>query len=218
MTDYAVARPNMVLSQLEPNRVNDARILEAMGSIPREVFAPKSLAGVAYVDEALEIAPGRYLMEPMVLARLIDALAIETGDLVLSVGCSTGYAAAVLTRLAGTVVVVESDSELVALAGENLAKVDIDNVAVIEGPPAAGRADQGPYAAILIDGAVEEVPPALLAQLAPGGRLACVVQDGPTGKAILFSENDGVLGHRPLFDASIPPLPGFARPDVFAFQ
>lgn len=217
MTDYAVARRNMVLSQLEPNRVSDARILAAMGSIPREVFAPKSLAGVAYVDEALEIAPGRYLMEPMVLARLIDALAIEPGDLVLSVGCSTGYAAAVLTRLAGTVVAVESDTELVALAGDNLAKVDIDNVAVIEGPPAIGLADQGPYAAILIDGAVGEVPPALLAQLAPGGRLACVVQHGPAGKAMLFSENGGVLGHRPLFDASIPPLPGFARPDVFAF-
>ena len=218
MTDYAAARRNMVLSQLEPNRVNDIRILDAMGSIPREVFAPKSLAGVAYVDEDLEIAPGRYLMEPMVLARLIDALAIEPGDLVLNVGCATGYAAAVLTRLAGTVVAVESDADLVTRAGNNLAKVDIDNVAVIEGPLVDGRADQGPYAAILIDGAVEQVPPALLAQLAPGGRLACVVQDGPTGKAMLFSENDGVLGHRPLFDASIPPLPGFARPDVFAFQ
>lgn len=218
MTDYAVARRNMVLSQLEPNRVHDIRILEAMGSIPREVFAPKSLASVAYIDEDLEIAPGRYLMEPMVLARLIEALAIEQGDLVLNVGCATGYAAAVLTQLAGTVVAVESDAELVTRAGDNLAKVDIDNVAVIEGPLAEGRADQGPFAAILIDGAVEQVPPALLAQLAPGGRLACVVQDGPTGKAMLFSENDGVLGHRPLFDASIPPLPGFARPDVFAFQ
>lgn len=218
MTDYAAARRNMVLSQLEPNRVHDIRILEAMGSIPREVFAPKSLAGVAYIDEDLEIAPGRYLMEPMVLARLIEALAIEQGDLVLNVGCATGYAAAVLTQLAGTVVAVESDAHLVTRAGDNLAKVDIDNVAVIEGPLAEGRADQGPFAAILIDGAVEQVPPALLAQLAPGGRLACVVQDGPTGKAMLFSENDGVLGHRPLFDASIPPLPGFARPDVFAFQ
>jgi protein-L-isoaspartate(D-aspartate) O-methyltransferase len=218
MTDYAAARRNMVLSQLEPNRVNDIRILGAMGSIPREVFAPKSLAGVAYIDEDLEIAPGRYLMEPMVLGRLIEALAIESGDLVLNVGCATGYAAAVLTQLAGTVVAVESDADLVARAGDNLAKVDIDNVAVIEGPLAEGRADQGPYAAILIDGAVEQVPPALLAQLAPGGRLACVVQDGPTGKAMLFSENDGVLGHRPLFDASIPPLPGFARPNVFAFQ
>jgi len=218
MTDYAAARRNMVLSQLEPNRVHDIRILEAMGSIPREVFAPKSLAGVAYIDEDLEIAPGRYLMEPMVLARLIEALAIEQGDLVLNVGCATGYAAAVLTQLAGTVVAVESDADLVTRAGDNLAKVDIDNVAVIEGPLAEGRADQGPFAAILIDGAVEQVPPALLAQLAPGGRLACVVQDGPTGKAMLFSENDGVLGHRPLFDASIPPLPGFARPDVFAFQ
>ena len=218
MTDYAAARRNMVLSQLEPNRVNDQRILDAMGSIPREVFAPKSLAGVAYVDEDLEIAPGRYLMEPMVLARLIDALAIKSGDLVLCVGSATGYAAAVMARLAGTVVAVESDADLAAAAGDNLTKVDIDNVAVIEGPMAEGQADQGPFAAILIDGGVEDVPATLLEQLAPGGRLACVEQSGPTGKAMLYSESNGVFGHRPLFDASVPPLPGFARPKVFAFQ
>jgi protein-L-isoaspartate(D-aspartate) O-methyltransferase len=218
MTNYADARRNMVLSQLEPNRVNDARILDAMGSIPREVFAPKSLAGVAYVDEDLEITPGRFLMEPMVLGRLVEALAIKDGDLVLNVGCATGYTAAVLARLAGTVVAVESDADLAAAAGDNLAKVDIDNIAIIEGALAEGRADQGPYAAILIDGAVEEVPADLLAQLAPGGRLACVVQSGPTGKAMIFTESGGVFGQRPLFDASIPPLPGFARPAVFAFQ
>ncbi|MDA0369250.1 MAG: protein-L-isoaspartate O-methyltransferase [Proteobacteria bacterium] len=218
MNDYAAARRNMVLSQLEPNRVHDRRILDAMGAIPREVFAPKSLAGVAYLDEDLEIAPGRYLMEPMVLARLIEALDIRDGDLVLDVGCGTGYAAAVLSRLAGTVVAVENDAELAAKAGDNLSKVGIDNVAIIEGPLTDGRVDQGPFAAILIDGGVEDVPPALLAQLAPGGRLACVVRSGPTGKAILYSETGGVIGHRPLFDSSIPPLPGFAKPKVFAFQ
>jgi len=217
MTDYAAARRNMVLSQLEPNRVNDPRILDAMGSIPREVFAPKSLAGVAYVDEDLEVAAGRFLMEPMVLARLIDALALKPGDLVLNVGCATGYAAAVMARLAGTVVAIESDADLAASAGDNLAKVEIDNVAVIEGALPEGCADQGPFAAILIDGGVEEVPTALLEQLAPGGRLACVVQSSPAGKAMLYSENGGVFGQRPLFDASVPPLPGFTRPKVFAF-
>ncbi|MEQ8248289.1 MAG: protein-L-isoaspartate O-methyltransferase [Alphaproteobacteria bacterium] len=217
MTDYAAARRNMVLSQLEPTRVHDPRILEAMGAIPREVFVPKSLAGVAYVDEDLAVARGRYLMEPVVLARLIEALAIRDGDLVLDVGCGTGYSAAVLARLAGTVVAVESDAELAAKAGDNLSKVGIDNIAIIEGPLPAGCADQGPYAAILIGGAVEEVPPALLAQLAPGGRLACVLRSGPTGKATLYLESGGVIGHRPLFDSAVPPLPGFARAKAFAF-
>ena len=138
MTDYAAARRNMVLSQLEPTRVHDPRILDAMGAVPREAFVPKSLAGVAYVDEDLEVARGRYLMEPVVLARLIEALGIQEGDLVLDVGCCTGYSAAILARLAGTVVAVESDAELAAKAGDNLSKVGTDNVAIIEGPLPAG--------------------------------------------------------------------------------
>jgi len=218
MTDHADARRNMVLSQLEPNRVNDARVLDAMGSLPREHFVPKSLAGVAYVDEDLAVAEGRYLMEPMVLARLVDALAIEEGEVVLDVACGTGYSAAVLSRLAGTVVAVETDADLVAEATKNLDRIGCDNVAVVEGDVRTGRADQGPYAAILIDGAVEEVPSEILDQLAPGGRLACVVRDGPTGKATLFTETGGIVGHRPLFDSAVPVIPGFERPRAFAFQ
>lgn len=218
MTEYDAARRNMVLSQLEPNRVNDPRILDAMGSLPREYFVPKSLAGVAYVDEDLPIGQDRCLMEPMVLARLIDALAIRAGDLVLDVACGTGYSAAVLSRLAGTVVAVEGDAELVTRAGANLDKLGCDNVAVVEGDVRAGRADQGPFSAILIDGGVEEVPQELLAQLAPGGRLACVVRDGPTGKAMLFTESGGIVGKRPLFDSAVPVIPGFERPKAFAFQ
>jgi protein-L-isoaspartate(D-aspartate) O-methyltransferase len=218
MTDYAAARRNMVLSQIEPNRVNDRRILDAMGSVPREIFVPKSLAGVAYLDEDLPIARGRYLMEPMVLARLIHALAIQDGELVLDVGCGTGYSAAVMARLAGTVVAVESDAEMAEKAGANLTRIGADNVAVVDGDLRAGRADQGPFNAILIDGGVEEVPEAILAQLAPGGRLACVMRNGPTGQAVLYTEVGGVVGHRALFDSAVPVIPGFTRPKAFAFQ
>ena len=132
MQDYAAARRHMVDSQIRPNKVTDERIMKAMGKVPREIFVPPSLKGVAYVDEDIQIAPGRFLMEPQVLARLIQAAEIEPTDAVLEIGSATGYASAILSHLAESVVAVESDPQLAEIANKALAALEITNVAVVE--------------------------------------------------------------------------------------
>ncbi|MFQ5959339.1 MAG: protein-L-isoaspartate O-methyltransferase [Alphaproteobacteria bacterium] len=218
MTDHAAARLNMVDNQIRTNKVTDSRVLQAMAEVPRELFVPKKLQGIAYVDEDLAVAPGRYLMEPLVLARLLQAAAITAGDVVLDVGCASGYSTAVLARLAATVVAVESDAELGERASALLSELDADNAVVVAGPLEAGYAKQAPYDAIVIGGAVEEVPAAITDQLAEGGRLLAVVTGGSgVGKGTLMLRVHGGLSRRVLFDAAVPPLPGFARARGFVF-
>lgn len=216
MIDYTAARQNMVLSQLEPNRVSDPAITAAMGAVPRERFVPGARAGVAYVDEDIEIAPGRYLMEPMVLGRLLQEARIQPRDAVLDIGGGTGYSAAVLARLANTVVALEADADLAARASLTLSSLAVD-AAVVTGPLAAGRADQGPYDVILLNGSVPDVPQVLFDQLADGGRLLAVVGQLPVCRAMLFVRQGERIVSRVLFDAALPPLPGFVAPRRFVF-
>ncbi len=218
MADYATARVNMIESQIRPNRVTDGRILAAMAEVPRERFVPRKLQGAAYVDQGLAVAPGRYLMEPTVFARLLQAAAIGPDDVVLDIGCATGYATAVLARLAATVVAVESDPILIERAGVLLAELGTDNAAVVEGPLAAGYPKHAPYDAIVLGGAVDEVPPAITDQLAEGGRLAAVVTHGSSvGQGMLALRVHGALSRRIVFDAAVPPLPGFGGGRDFVF-
>ncbi len=218
MADYAAARVNMIESQIRPNRVTDGRILAAMAEVPRERFVPRKLQGTAYVDQGLAVAPGRYLMKPAVFARLLQAAAIEPDDVVLDIGCATGYSTAVLARLAATVVAVESDPGLVKAAGDLLADLDADNAAVVRGALEKGYARQAPYAAIVLGGAIDEVPPMIADQLAEGGHLVAVVTGGsPAGVGVLMLRARGALSRRILFDASAPPLPGFAVERGFVF-
>jgi len=223
MTDFDTARLNMIDCQLRPNQVVDPLVLAAMGALPREAFVPKARRGIAYVDEDLALGGGRYLMEPLVLARLLQAAAVEPGDTVLLVGCGCGYDAAVLAQLASAVVALESDAELAAAATATLAELGVDNVAVVEAPLGDGYAQQAPYDVILIGGTVPEVPRAVLDQLNPaGGRLVAVVgaDSGPAGdmgKAVLWRRDDGAYSHCALFDAGTPALPGFAAEPQFVF-
>ncbi len=218
MADYATARVNMIEGQIRPNRVTDDRVLAAMAEVPRERFVPRKLQGAAYVDQGLAVAPGRYLMEPTVFARLLQAAAIGPDDVVLDIGCATGYSTAVLARLAATVVAVESDPELVKAAGDLLADLDADNAAVVQGVLEKGYARQAPYDAIVLGGAVDEVPPAVADQLAEGGRLVAVVTGGSAaGVGVLMLRARGALSRRVMFDASVPPLPGFAVERGFVF-
>jgi protein-L-isoaspartate(D-aspartate) O-methyltransferase len=218
MPDYAAARRNMVDSQLRTNRVTDEALLAAMGEIPRERFVPPALAGVAYVDEDLSLGGGRYLMEPMVLARMIQAAEIQPSDTVLDVGCATGYSSAVAARLAATVIGLESDSRLAKAATENLAALRIDNAVIVSGDIRAGHPRQAPYDVILVQGAIGEIPAALAAQLGEGGRLVAVVTPpGATGRATLSLKTGGIVSHRDLFDAATPPLPGFELAPGFRF-
>lgn len=216
MADYAQARRNMVDSQIRTNRVVDSAVLAAFAEVPRERFAGSHLGPVAYLDEDLPIGGGRYLVEPMVLARLIQALAIGPAHSVLDVGCGSGYSTAILGRLARRVVAVEGDAPLLRRARELLAGAD--NTTLVEGPLAEGHAKLGPYDAILIGGAIAELPRALTDQLAEGGRLATVLgPDGASGAAMLYLKIGGVVSGRPLFDAATPHLPGFQKEAGFVF-
>ncbi len=220
MNVFTDARQNMIDSQLRPNRVTDPLILAAMAELPRERFVPKSKQGTAYVDEDIEVAPGRFLMEPVVLARLLQALELTAETTVLNIGCATGYDAALLGRLVGSVVAVESDPVLAAQASEAINELAIDNVAVVAAPLNQGYAAQAPYDAIFMSGAVDEVPSALADELAPDGRLAAVIggsEPGILGRAHLYIRSGATLSGRPLFDAGSQMLPGFVREESFVF-
>jgi protein-L-isoaspartate(D-aspartate) O-methyltransferase len=218
MPDTAAARRNMIDSQLRTNKVTDPGVLDAMGSIPREVFVPPALAGVAYVDDDLPLGEGRYLMEPMVFARLLQHAEIRPTEVVLDIGCGTGYSSAVAAKLAATVIALESDSELARRAAQTLAQLQADNVVVVEGALHSGYARQAPYDVILIEGAVPEIPAKIAAQLAEGGRLCAVVSPpGQAGRAVLALKTGGVVSHRDIFDAATPILPDFALEPGFRF-
>lgn len=212
-----IARQNMVERQLRTNRVTDESILAAFASIPRERFVPASRRAVAYVDEDIEIAPGRFLTEPRVLGRLVQALRPRPGTVAMVVGGGTGYSAAILSKLVETVVAIESDPVLAQAANRTLADLGIDNVVIFNVPHVAGYADQAPYDAILLDGAVYEVPHAIVDQLADDGRLATVRRSNASGEAVLIVKDGGTVSERVEFDAAVPILPGFERPAAFAF-
>jgi protein-L-isoaspartate(D-aspartate) O-methyltransferase len=216
--DYHSARLNMVESQIRPNKVSDPAILAAMLAVPRERFVPAALRGIAYVDEDVPLGGGRYLMEPMVLGRLLQAAAIAPGDVVLDVGCGSGYASAVMARLARDVVALEEDPVLARQAASLLGELAGPSVTVVEGKLAAGCPPRAPYDVILLNCAVAAIPPAISGQLANGGRLVTVVQGSAgMGKAVLMSRVDDAFGQRIVFDASTPLLPGFAAEPGFVF-
>ncbi len=215
--NYERRRNAMVDSQILTNKVTDPLLEAALRAVPREAFAPKALRPVAYLDEDLEVGPGRYLMEPMVFARLLQALEITPDDVVLDVASGAGYGAAVMARLASTVVALDAEGELSARAGQTLDELGIDNVVVVTGDVTAGLPEQGPYSVIVFNGAVAEVPQAYLDQLADGGRLAAVVRDGGIGRARLYTRRGETVGARDLFDAQIPLLPEFRPKEAFVF-
>ena len=210
-------RQAMVDGQIRPNNVTDERLITALLAVPREVFVPKALKGVAYVDEDILIGGGRYLMEPVVFARLLQAARIGPDDAVLDVGCGTGYSSAVLARLASAVVALEVDPELVRRANANLTELGVDNVAVVQGELREGCPAQGPYDVIFVNGAVEEAPVALTQQLGEDGRMLLVERRNGVGKAMSYGRFKGNISRRELFGAQVPTLPGFERKPAFVF-
>lgn len=217
MTDnFATARQSMVLCQLRPNNITNERIVAAMNVAPREKFVPRHLSGVAYLDEDLEIAPGRYLAEPRVFARLIQEADPDEDDVVLDIGSATGYSACVLGALTRAVVAIETDENLVEKANGIISELECENVAIMQGALAQGNAKQGPYDIIHINGAISSAPQSLLDQLSDGGRLICVEGAGP-GVAVIYEKRDGHVARRVAFDASLPCLPDFSEPSGFLF-
>jgi protein-L-isoaspartate(D-aspartate) O-methyltransferase len=215
-TRYATARYHMVEGQLRPNKVTSAALVEAFGAVPRERFVPEAGRGFAYVDEAVPVAAGRYLLEPTVLARLLQEAQVQATDRVLVIGGSTGYAAAILAGMVASVVLVEEDEGMLATARTLVG--DTASLTIRQGALTAGAPADGPFDLILIDGAVAEIPAAIDAQLAEGGRLVTVrVRSGNFGQAILRERTGGALSSRDLFDAGSPLLPGFAAKAGFVF-
>jgi protein-L-isoaspartate(D-aspartate) O-methyltransferase len=223
MIDFARLRQAMVDGQIRVNDVTDPGIVAAMLELPRERFVPAARRELAYLDDDLLIQPAqagkaaRYLMEPMVLAKLVQALGAGAGDKVLDVGCATGYSAALLGRLAAEVIALEEDSALAETAGRLLAELDVRNVKVVSGSLVAGWPATAPYDAILLQGSVEVVPEPLFAQLKEGGRLGAVVRSGSAARATIYTRIGASHAARSVFDAAVPALPGFAAPKSFVF-
>jgi len=217
MSDIATARRMMVDGQVRTADVHNPELIEAMLTVPREQFVPPALADQAYTDGDLAIAKGRALLKPMVLAKLIQAAMVTSGDRVLDVGCGLGYSAAVLAQLAGSVIALEEDPDLARQANQALAAGGAGDVIVVHGPLTAGWTDAAPYDVILLEGATEVTPQALGKQLKPSGRLACIFGRAPAAKAMMFRLAEGRLVGRPIFDAAAALLPGFAAPAAFVF-
>jgi len=213
----------MVDGQLRTTDVNNPAVIEAVLAVPREEFVPRAKAELAYIDEDIEVSsagngnPPRFLMEPAPFAKLVQLADIRPSDFVLDIGCATGYSSAVLSRLAGSVVAVESDHELAQTATETLSRLGFDNVAVVEGPLNEGYPAEAPYDVILVGGAVDQLPDDLFAQLRDGGRLVAVVGEGNSGIAQLFLKTGETMSGRRAFNAAVRRLPGFERAAAFQF-
>ena len=207
MTNFAAARHNMVESQVRPNGITDHRIIDAMAEVKREDFVPAERKTIAYLDEDVQLKEGRFLIEPMAFARMIHLALIKPTDKVLVVGAGTGYGARVIAMLAKSVVALESDPELLALARDFLAGAG--NVEIVEGSLAAGHAAEAPYDVIIVEGRIAAVPESLFAQLANEGRIVAAVGNTDVSKMQIATLTDGHRSSRSAFDVSIAPLPGF---------
>lgn len=217
MSQFAAQRTNMVEAQVRINDVTDPRIHAAMGEVPRERFVPAAKRALAYSDVPVEVSPGRYLLDPRTFSKLLALADVKAGDTVLDVGSATGYSAAVLARLAKSVIALEQDAELVRIAYDLLPQLGVANAIVTQGALNQGLKTKAPYDVIFVNGAIAERPETLLAQLAEGGRLVAVIGEGAMGKAELFLREHGRIGCRSGFDAGIPPLVGFSKTVGFVF-
>ncbi|MGI9363650.1 MAG: protein-L-isoaspartate O-methyltransferase family protein [Rhizobiaceae bacterium] len=218
--DYDKARQTMVDCQIRPNDVTSPAVLRAFLSVPREAFVSAAQKPLSYIDEDLplsEFAPSRYLMEAMSLSKLIQLADVQPDDIVLDVGCATGYSTAVLSKLCSSVVAVESDEHLANQASQNLMDLGCDNAVVTNGPLETGLASEGPYDVIFVGGSVETLPDTFSGQLKEGGRLVVVEGTGNSGVAKLYQLENGILGGQTAFNCAVMPLPGFEKAKEFVF-
>ena len=217
MFDVEAARRAMVNSQIRVNDVTDPRLLEALGTMPRELFVPKAQASTVYGERDIPLEAGRFLIKPREFAKLVDALEIEDSDLILNIGAGRGYSAAILGRLGETVVALEPNEKLRTCAEKALSMVHADNVAVIDGDLRAAAPEQGPFDVIFVDASVSSIPQSWLDQLAENGRLGVFERDGGAGHGVVYVRSHGSIGRRVAFDASVPYLPGFEPTKAFSF-
>lgn len=206
----------MVDTQVRPSDVTKFPIIDAMLSVQREAFVPASLREAAYVGENIQLSDDRVVLEPRTFAKILDALMIEPNHVALDLGCGLGYSTAVLAAMCDFVVAVEDDESLASAAQETLTAQGVDNAAVMTGPLVEGSAKSGPYDIITVQGAVADVPDALLEQLREGGRIACIFAEGALGIVRIGHKIDGRVNWRFAFNAGAPVLSGFGKQAAFA--
>ena len=215
MVDYSNRRTMMVDTQVRPSDVTKFPIIDAMLSVPREVYVPDQLREAAYMGEHVELGGDRVILEPRTFAKMLEALDVQPDHTVLDLGCGLGYSTAILARLADFVVAVEDDAGLADEAQALLSAQGVDNAAVFEGPLAEGAAKNGPYDVVLLQGAVEQIPAALLEQVKEGGRIVAIFAEGALGVVRIGRKIDGVLNWRMSFNAGAPVLAGFTSQATF---
>lgn len=215
-------RTNMVDCQIRTTDVTNLDVLEAFLTVPREAFVPPSRIELAYMDEEIAITDKsadyqRYMLAPSPLAKLVQLAKLHKDDVVLNIGCGSGYAAAILAKLASSVIAVECDSAIAEKARATLSELSVDNAVVVEGPLEKGWAGEAPYDVILINGSVDEVPAVVFDQLRDGGHLVAVIGAGNAAKAMIYTKTGSSVSGRDVFNTSIPALPGFAKTPEFEF-
>jgi protein-L-isoaspartate(D-aspartate) O-methyltransferase len=215
--DFAQARDLMVESQVRPNDVTDARILHAMRTLPRERFVPAQRRSLAYADMEVEVAPGRTLMRPRDLSKMLQALGPQPHERALELAGGTGYGAAILARCCKDVIAHDADPNLSFAAQAALESCGLANAKTVSDPTVSGWADDAPYDVILLNGSAEIVPDAWLEQLAPNGRLGVVVRAGAAGSARIYTKSGEVAAYRVAFDAAPPVVSGLEKPPAFVF-
>jgi protein-L-isoaspartate(D-aspartate) O-methyltransferase len=214
--DFSTLRAAMVSNQLRTNAVTDPDIVAALEAVAREDFVPTERAALAYVDVPVPLGNGRSLNSPLATARLLVESGVKAGDKVLLIGAATGYCAALLAQLGVSVVAVEEDAGLADRASKALAGEA--SVKLVKGELAAGYAKSAPYDAIIIDGAVEQLPASLCDQLKEGGTVATALQEGAVGRLATGRKAGGQVALIPFLDCEASPLPGFEKPRSFSFQ
>lgn len=216
MTDYKARRTMMVDTQVRPSDVTKFPIIDAMLSVPREAFVPAALREAAYMGENISLGGNRVILEPRTLAKMLEGLAIEPQHVAMDIGCGLGYSTAILAKMCEFVVAVEDDADTVTQAQNLLSEQGVDNAAVFLGPLAEGASKSAPYDIIIVQGAVVDVPAAILAQLRDGGRIACVFAEGDLGVARIGHKIDGEVNWRFSFNAGAPVLTGFEKEAAFS--
>ena len=211
MIDFSKRREIMVDTQIRPSDVTKFPVLKAMLDVPREMFVPRDKRDIAYIGESVDLGNGRVVLDPRVLAKLLDALNLSKDELVLDIGAGLGYSSALMAQLCEAVVALEDESEFIAEAEEALRDINIDNVCVELAPLAKGAPEHGPYDVMVMQGAVEEIPDVLIEQLKEGGRIGCILVDNGVGKAQIGHKKNGVVSWRFAFDAGAPILNGFEK-------
>lgn len=216
--DFTAVRQQMVDNQVRTTDVTEHRLLDALLSVPRENFVPADKKSLAYIDADIELSKqGRFIMDPSPLAKLLQAAEVQSNDNVLEVGAGSGYVSAVLAHLADHVTALEVDTDLAALAKDNLANGGYANVSVVSGDLAAGHKASAPYDIIFVNGSVGVEPTQLFAQMADSGRMVVVIGYGRAAQALLYVKENNQVSSRKLFNLSIPVLPGFDKAAEFVF-